>query len=201
MNTIRFVAGLLLVVGLLTGFAASQDNQPDPAKMMELWKKYSTTGEHHKRLEYFLGKWDTVMEVKMDPNAPPMKSNGTAEFEWLAAGRWMSQKFKGTMMGMPSEGFGIMGYDNFKQKYVNVWVDSNGTQMLTSEGVVCDPEGKNIVLYGNMDEFLTGENDKAVRYATKILDDDTFEFSIWDLGIGPEGAVVIKITYTRQKAD
>jgi hypothetical protein len=102
-------------------------------------------------------------------------------------------------MGIPFRGFGLLGWDNYKQKYVGMWCDSMSTALATMEGVVCDPKGESIVLYGLIDEFLTGEHDKVVKYVWKFVDDDTMVFELWDMAIGPSGAAVMRLTYQRRK--
>ena len=72
--------------------------------------------------------------------------------------------------------------------------------MLTMEGVVVDPTGKLQVSYGPMDEWMTGEHDKAVKYVTRTISDDEWIFEIWDLGIGENGKAVVIERFTRKKA-
>lgn len=127
-----------------------------------------------------------------------MESKGTAKAEWLIDGRWMKTSSTGSMMGMDITGHGIMGYDNHRQKYVNVWVDSGSTMMLTSEGNY-DQSRKNLVLYGKMDEAMTGEIAKQVKYAWRFQDADHFTMEIHDLAIGEENSRVVEIVHTRKK--
>jgi hypothetical protein len=186
---------ICLLIAAATGFiashAVSQEQDPKMAEWMQLWQKYATPGEHHEALAQFIGKWDT--ETKMF-----MTSKGSAEFKWLFPNRWLAQEYKGSMMGMPYSGFGIVGWDNYKKKHVQVWVDTLSTDMKLAEGVVVDPEGQVQVLYGTMDEYLTGEHDKIVKYVTRNIDKDTFVFEIWDMGMGAEGGKVIEMKYTRK---
>ena len=204
----KFLFPALLLLGiagaLVAGPALSEEGeeaqppQHDPEKMMELWQKYAAPGEHHARMGWYIGKWVVTSKMVM-PGSPAQESEGSAEFAWQFEGRWLAQKYKGSMMGMPYEGFGLSGWDNFKQKYVMSWIDSMSTAMIHGEGVVCDPTGKTIVYWGQMDEWMTGEHDKVVKYVETRVDDDTFTFEIWDMAIGPEGAPVIHMTYKRQK--
>ncbi|MHC4931189.1 MAG: DUF1579 domain-containing protein [Planctomycetota bacterium] len=193
---------ICLLIAAATGFiashAVSQEQDPKMAEWMQLWQKYATPGEHHEALAQFIGKWDTETKMFMQPGAPPMTSKGSAEFKWLFPNRWLAQEYKGSMMGMPYSGFGIVGWDNYKKKHVQVWVDTLSTDMKLAEGVVVDPEGQVQVLYGTMDEYLTGEHDKIVKYVTRNIDKDTFVFEIWDMGMGAEGGKVIEMKYTRK---
>ena len=203
MRAIAIVPLLLVVAALsvVAGHALSQEESkaPDQAETMRLWLKYATPGERHAALQRLVGKWDVESEMIM-PGSPPLKSKGEAEYGWLMEGRWLRQDYHGLMMGMPFRGFALLGWDDFKQKYVGIWCDSMSTALATMEGVVVDPRGETIVLYGLMDEFLTGERDKLVKYVFRFVDDDTMVFEIWDMGIGASGATVMRLTYRRRKA-
>ena len=177
------------------GTALSQEG--DAA--MEAWMKACTPGEKHERLGALVGTWDTVTRIWMAPGQPPSEDTGEAEFTWLFPGRWIQQRTKGTMMGMPHEGFGVLGYDNFKQKYVGSWTDNMTTALLTFQGSF-DKQGDNLVMWGPMDEPMTGEHDKTVKYVTRFRGPDELLFEIHDMviGEGPE-AKVIEISYKRRK--
>jgi hypothetical protein len=163
------------------------------------WMEMATPSHFHKRLEYFLGKWDTTTKMWMGgPESQPTESAGEAEYRWLMEGRWLTEEFKGQMMGMPMDGFGLFGYDNFRKQFVGCWVDNFGTAMQVIRGLL-DKTGKVLIQYGTMDEPMTGEVGKAVKYVTRILDEDMFLFEIHDLGIGEDNTKVIEITYQRQK--
>jgi hypothetical protein len=200
--TRRVVPALALaaVVGALATAARSEEPPVDPAEMMKQWQKWAAPGERHRALEWFVGKWTVEMRV-LSPGSPEQKSAGEAEFSWLMPGRWLSQRLTGTLMGAPYQGFGISGYDNYKHKYVGCWVDGMGTAMLHYEGVVVDPTGTVQTHYGTLDEFLTGEHDKAVKYVTRKTGPDSFDFEIHDLGIGEAGAKVMHFAYRRKKAN
>jgi hypothetical protein len=80
-------------------------------------------------------------------------------------------------------------------------VDSASTAMQTSEGLA-DRTGKVLTFYGTMDEWMTGEHDKAVKFVFRIIDDDNHVFEMHDLGIvdgDKENTKVIEIRYTREQ--
>jgi len=191
----RTTLAALAMLVLLPGLAGSQEGgDMTPQQMMELWKKWSTTDEHHKELAWFVGTWDT--ESRGMGQAP---AKGAAEFKWIIEGRWLSEEMHGTLMGMPFHGFGVMGFDRFKKKWVTTWVANMDTAMLRFEGVVVDPTGKVRVLWCPMDEPLTGEHDKPAKMVYRKIDEDTFAFELWDMAMGPEGGKVLDITYKRKK--
>ena len=199
MKTRTLVSGFVLgsVTALLGGHALSQDHgDMDPAqmqRMMQLAEELATPGETHRRLDFFTGEWDTSTTVMgMEPET------GTQSIKWILGGRQLQSEVNGTVMGRPFEGLGLLGYDNYKKKYTSVWCDSQSTTLLTSEGLA-DQSGKVITLYGTMDEWMDGTHDKAVKYVYRIVDENTYEFEIHDLGIVPGDTKVISITATRRK--
>lgn len=175
--------------------------QPTPEEMEALVEAYMKTtqpSKHHKWLEQLLGEWRTTSTVWMaGPDGPPTKSEGSAKFSWAVPGKWLRQEWEGTMMGTPMTGFGVLGYDNFKKKFVGSWFDSLSTALLTFEGLL-DKSGKVLNQWGPMDEPMTGEHDKTVRYTTRFVGPDKFIFEIHDLAIGGDATKVIEMEYARK---
>ena len=101
-------------------------------------------------------------------------------------------------MGMPFNGFSLIGYDNYRREYVGVWVDDMGTSMPTMSGRL-DETGKVLTMYGEGDEPMTRELGKQIKYVNRIVDEDTHVFEIHDLAKGDENTVFMEITYTRKK--
>lgn len=54
-----------------------------------------------------------------------------------------------------------------------------------------------LVSYGPMDEPLTGENDKPVKYVWRFPDAKTIVFELHDLAIGEPNTKVVEVTYRR----
>jgi hypothetical protein len=186
----------LAALALLPGLAGSQDGgEKTPDQMMALMKKWSATDEHHKELAWYLGTWDTEMRM----TGAPAAEKGTSEFKWIVDGRWIAEDFNGTLMGAPYHGYGVMGFDRFKKKWVSTWVSSADTAMLRFEGVVVDPTGKVKVLWCNLDEYLTGERDRPAKGVYRKIDENTFLYELWDMAMGLEGGKVLEITYKRRK--
>lgn len=173
---------------------------PDEKNMMEMMKKakkFTAPGPMHKFLERFLGTWDTDVRITMTGHeAPPEK--GVTETSWLLEGRWLKTEFDGSLMGQPFQSVSIMGYDNFKMSYVVTSVSSLDTAMNRSEGDL-DPSGKVLILYGTIDEYLTGEHDKMVKTVWRVLSDDKLVMEVHDLPIGEKNTKVIEMTFTRRK--
>ncbi|MEE8105207.1 MAG: DUF1579 family protein [Planctomycetota bacterium] len=185
--------------GLAISQEPPQGENEDMAKMMAASMAVRSPGEHHKAMEYFLGKWNVEITMKGFGAQPDMTSKGVAEFKWLIAGRWMAQDLNAQMGGMPYRSYSIAGFDNVKKKFVTTVVNNMDTAMLRVEGTVVDPTGKINAQYGTLDEYLTDEHDKPFRTVTKKTDDDHFVLEIWDLGIGENGKIVMLFDYARIK--
>ena len=191
-----FVAALTVgavVTVAQVGFSGDEPPPPSPADMMKKMAEASALGKHHAELGARLGAWDVDIEVM------GMPSKGSCECTWLMEGRFLQERLKGSMMGAPMETVSIQGWDNVKKKFTYVALNSMETAIRTAEGVVVDPTGKVQVSYGTLDEYLTGEHDKPVKYVHRTLGPDKRVLEVWDLGIGETGQVVVKFTYTRKK--
>ena len=173
-----------LALGVLAAYSGSvvaTDPQFDLKAELEKAKKYTAPGPNHKELERFLGQWDTKTRLMLP--APTQPEKGTASYSWLMEDRWVKGESSGTMMGMPIRTFGILGYDNFKMSYVTANVNSFDTTLTTSQGDM-DPSGKAILSYGTLDEYLTGEHDKMVKYVWRFISADEMLLEVHDLPIG-----------------
>ena len=54
-------------------------------------------------------------------------------------------------------------------------------------------------VYGTIDEYLTGENDKAVKNVWRFPSDDRMILEVHDLAIGEENTKVVEVTFTRSE--
>ncbi|MCC6671740.1 MAG: DUF1579 family protein [Planctomycetes bacterium] len=169
----------------------------DMAAMMAKAAKFIQPGPQHKALERFLGRWNTETRVFMAGQATP-PDKGTAEVTWQIEGRWLLSKAQGRMMGMPISSCAWIGYDNFKMSYVVTMVSSMDTAMTRSEGDMTQ-DGKSLITYGTLDEYLTGEHDKMVKYVWRFLSDDEIVLEVHDLPIGEVNTKVVEMRYVRAK--
>ena len=195
-----FLSVLSLLITCVVPLSAQDQKAPeqvDMAEMMKRAKQFTQPGKNHELLKRFLGTWETELRVTM-VGAASKPEKGTATFSWLMEGRWIQSAATGTMMGLPAQSFMILGYDNFKMSYVTVSVSTMDTAMLVSEGDM-DPSGRARITYGTLDEYLTGEHDKMVRYVWRFLSDDEMALEIHDLPIGEKNTQVVEIVYKRRK--
>lgn len=171
----------------------------DPQAMKEMMAKaakFTKPGPMHKELEKFVGTWTTGSSFVMGGNKTPA-SPGTMTFRWLMDGRWLACEWKGTLMGNPYESFWLMGYDNFKQSFVITTVQNMDTAMLRSEGDLTQ-DGKTLITWGTLDEYLTGEHDKTVKNVFRFVDADHITIEVHDMHIGESNTQVLDIALTRK---
>ena len=171
---------------------------PDMDAIMKMWEEVSTPVEQHQRIGEHVGSWETKTTMWMDPENPTV-TTGSAEIKWVLGGRFLQHEASGEMMGKPFSGLGYTGYDIYNKKYVSFWIDNSSTAMYTMEGGF-DQSGKVLSMYGKMDEWITGERDKNVKYVIRFISPDAFSFEVHDLAIGETNTKVVEIDYTRKKA-
>ena len=164
---------------------------------MKVWKDYMTPGDVHKMIAAADGEWTENVQMWMDPNtSTPTEAIITTSNEMILGGRYQLSKTKGTLMGMPFEGWSLLGYDNIKKKFTSTWVDNIGTGTITLEGIWNDAT-KSIELKGKSFDPSSGK-DVEMRQNIKFIDNDHQEMQMFDTKSGSEKKTV-EIKMTRKK--
>lgn len=175
------------------GTHKTQDKVPGEllAKMQILGEELATPNKNHAFLAQLSGDWITSSSVLgMEP------STGTASYSMILGYRYLDGMHDGNFLGIPFEGRLTIGYDNYKHKFVASFIDNLGTSMRSAEGML-NKKGDVLSLWGPMDEWMTDEHDKPVKYTYAILDQNNFVVEVHDLALG-EQSKVITVTYTRK---
>jgi hypothetical protein len=155
----------------------------DSATMMKNWQAYMTPSDMHKMMASWDGTWTTDMTMWEKPGAPPTKSTGTSVNKMVLGGRYQESVNTSTMMGMPFEGHGTLGYDNMKKVIEGTWVDNMGTGIMKISGP-WDAATKSATLTGKeMDPMSGKETDYKETFS--VIDDNTQMMDIY--GQGPDG--------------
>jgi hypothetical protein len=100
-------------------------------------------------------------------------------------------------MGMPFEGFSLVGFDNEKKSFISIWVDNMGTGVMKSEGKWNDKD-RAITFNGMMmDPVLRKE--QPFREVFRIIDNNTQLMEMY--GPGPDGKEfkTMEIRFTRNQ--
>ncbi|MBW8684214.1 DUF1579 domain-containing protein [Chitinophaga rhizophila] len=160
------------------------------------WMDYMSPGQIHQMIAKSDGEWDFDMTMWMAADQPPTKSTGTTVNKMILGGRYQESIHKGTMMGMPFEGHGVLAYDNGKKIFVNSWIDNMGTGIMTTEGT-WDDATKSITFTGKAYDPMTGK-DMPVREIFKLLDDDHHQMEMYMTHDGKEFKAM-EIKFNRKK--
>ncbi len=202
-TAIALAGGLIIYPAVAQDKSAKQDKAsqqkenapPGAEEMMKKMAELAAPGPAHKALNSLAGDW--TVEAKFWMGGPePTESKGTATKHWIMGGRFLQEDFKGEFMGQPFQGMGLTGYDKMKQKYVGLWIDSMGTAMANSEGSA-DADGKVITMSGTMDDPMSGEKNKPVKYLLRIVSQDKHVMEMHDLSLGDKSKMG-EITYARK---
>ncbi len=166
---------------------------------MARWMKVNQPSAAHERLAEMLGNYEATMRIQgMGSGGAAMESKGTYEATWLVEGRWLTTKSSMEMFGQQVVTTAILGYDNFKERYVWCTVDSFQTTMNTASGLF-DKLGNDLTLWGTIDEPMTPEQDKQVKYVYRGFGTDTVVFEVHDMMIGEPNTKVVEIELRRKK--
>jgi hypothetical protein len=205
----------LAAVALLTAAFATQEKgkegKPKPAsapaagsaapgmdpEMMANMTKFMTPGPEHKILDACVGKWTTHVKMWMDPAAPVMESEGSAEGKWIMDGRYLQEDFKSTMMGKPFEGMGVTGFDNIKKAYVGSWIDNMGTGVTSMEGTY--DAAKKTISCTSQSPDATWTKYVPARMVSTLVDANTHKLEMYGPDKSGKEFRCMEITYTRAK--
>lgn len=186
--------------------SAQPDAMGDMQAAMEKYMQSIKPGDKHKVLERFVGDWTTTTRIFMAPGAPPMETAGACSYKMVLGGRYVQSDFRGKMQ-MPGpdgnladiahDGISLMGFDNNRKLFNMIWVDTLGTGVIHARGGLSQ-DGNTLTLFGEMDEPMTGEIGKAVRYLTRFVDPDTIILEISEVIYG-DPFKVVEVEFKRKK--
>lgn len=201
------VFGIVGAVLLVVPVVAQDDKPADGAQgdemqaMMAEMMKVATPGKNHEHLKPLVGEWAMTTKFRMSPDAPWDVSSGESVIEWILGGRFLQQKVKSPAteaFPFPFEGFGLLGYDNFAKKYINLWMDTFATGVMFFKGT-CDDSGKVITLTGEFpNPMKDGEITKS-RWVYRIINNNKFIFEMWEQDDNKKEYLHGEITYARVK--
>lgn len=163
---------------------------------MAAWMQYAQPGEGHRFLEKLAGTWEARTQFWMEPGTPPMESTGTSVNELTLGGRYLRSEYTSEFMGAPFQGMSLDGFDNQKQKYVGLWVDTMSTLMLVFEGT-CDDAGSVRTMLADYTDAASGKPAK-MKGITTVVGDDEHRYEAWNTG--PDGDLFrsMEVVYKRK---
>ena len=99
-------------------------------------------------------------------------------------------------MGQVFEGMGILGYDNIRQEYQNIWFDNMSTGLMMSTGQY-NSEGQMIKEEGMLSCPLTN-GERWFRSVTTFVDENTFTYETFMKDENGNEFQSMIINYTRK---
>jgi hypothetical protein len=200
----RKIVTLVVLIGALALIAgqpavAQQPSKEDQAAMqamMEAYAKYGALGAPHKGLAKRVGTWKVQARFWMAPGAPPEVSEGTTEATLILGSHYIMEKFEMSTPDGPFNGVSIIGYDNIKQRYQSIWIDSMSTGVTTAEGTG-DKDARAIDYTGQEPDPASNAY-KPYRSVEKQLDDNTRRLETFENGPDGKEFKVMELFYTRE---
>ena len=159
LKNVLFSVALISSTALVTATVVSQD-KPAAGHEQDWSNPAMEPGEHHKKLQEFVGKWNYELKHWTDPSSEPHTMSGTSEYEWILDGHYLKGKITGDFGGETFEGLEIMGYDNMRNEYFSIWIDNMATGYAISKG---NFKGDQMVMRGTMDDPMSGTKDLKTR--------------------------------------
>lgn len=165
-------------------------------EMMARYMQLAQPGEHHAKLEPFIGEFTFEASMRMGPDTPWSTSAGTMTTRWILGGRYQLSEYDSTSEEMgPFSGMGILGFDNANERYMSVWLDTWGTWIPpAAKGTM---KGNVLTMENSFENPVTGRTEKY-RDVTTIVDANHYTFEMY--APGPDGELFrnLEIKYTRK---
>lgn len=185
----------IFLISLIVSQHLLAQSDEDQAAQMQIWMEYMTPGPMHEMMAKGVGDWNTISKFWMDPAGEPMLVEGTGKTEMILGGRYQQSTHKSMMMGMPTEGIFLMGYDNATEEFTAVWIDNIGTGTAVAKGRY-DESTNSISLDGTMVDPMS-KQEMNFREVLKFLDNDHHQLEMYMEYNGQEFKSM-EIEFTRQ---
>ena len=88
-------------------------------------------GPEHKRLAFFVGKWNIEGEMKPGPMGPGGKFTSKDDCQWFEGGFAVVCRSEGRTPSGPAKNIGILGYSPEAKAYTYYGVDNTAMTMVT----------------------------------------------------------------------
>jgi hypothetical protein len=175
---------VLAMLGAIS-VAGAQDHKELPKPQKE-----------HELLHQFEGQWLTTSRDFTNP-AKTEGGKGTEMSAVEYGGYWLVINFRGEHQGKPFEGYGTLGYDPRKGKYVMTWIDNMSPYSMWAEGDA-DASGKVFTFVSDGCDPETGKPGK-MRSVFEIKDADHRMLTFYSTGKDGPDKKCAEIHYTRKK--
>ena len=156
----------------------------------------SKPGPFHERMAKLAGEYAFVTKFRMQPDAAPQESNGTATLSMQLDGRFLREENSGEMLGQRYTGLRIYGYNSDAKRFEGVWMYTGSLGIMNLVGK-SDDDGKTV--HWDAVAEVTANGKMQFEVITRVVDDDHFVVElIAKLPNGQKGPS-FESTYTRKK--
>jgi len=176
--------------------ATDKNGGSEAESMMKMLQAMSAPGQEHEALKPLVGSFTCSTKMYTAPGDPPQESTGTVERKWILGNRYIQEDVKATMMGMPFEGFGIMGYDKMQKFYHAYWIDTMGTGTWSMTGTA-DASGKVFTYIGENFDPMAGQKTKG-RSTVEFVDNNKHAMKMYAPGPDGKEFMGFEMTCTRK---
>lgn len=159
--------------------------QPDEKQMQEMMAMMMP-GPEHEYLAKFEGSWKSQFKFYMTPGAEPIESTGESENKMILGGRFLQITATGEMMGQPTEGLSLLGYDNRLKVFTFYGFDTMGTYAITPVGEKLD---ENTLEYKGENWEPQINDFSNYRIVFKMIDENSYTSELYFLFPGQDKEV------------
>jgi hypothetical protein len=191
-----FMKRIILIAFTVITSIFLQHVNAQSADPMKAYQDFMTPGPMHQWMAKQVGTWEADVTSFMDPTKPD-KSKATDIVKMSMNGLYQSADFSSTMMGMPMMGQSTLGFDNAKKKFVMTWIDNLGSGIIYMTGTY-DEATKTLELKGKQTDPLSGK-DTDIRQVNKYIDADTYNMSMYGVGMDGKEMKFMEGTFKRKK--
>jgi hypothetical protein len=191
MRSAQWPYGITLAALLAVPFLGiGQENKGKPTRA-----PVDAPGAVHKQLDVLTGKWD--VEVTYILNGKENRGKAQCESRWVLDGRFLQQEYRSQLLGKPFVVLQHLGYDNQKNKTIEIKMDSLSTGVLHNEGSI-SKDGKVISNEGESLDPRTHQKFK-LRTLTTIIDPDHYTLEWLRPGADGKDEKLVSMKHTRRK--
>jgi hypothetical protein len=193
----RVTLAAILLASMPLASAQERSVADASAKVDPRLVDFATPGPAHSALEFRVGKWSGKITYWEQAGAAPQTTTCTTEIKWILGNRYQHDTTTGKFAGQDFQGFGTVGYDNLKKKYVSTWIDNMGTGLVVSEGTF-DKVAKAFTFAGLSPDAMQGRYVSS-RSIEKLVDADHWNLDMFSTGPDGKEFKAMAIEYTRMR--
>jgi Protein of unknown function (DUF1579) len=193
--------GICIALLATVAFAVRAEDKPKPAAdqaSTDAYMKATQPGPEHEWLKSTAGDWNADVKLLNPDGSSQSNTKGTMHGEMILGGRYLQFNYSGEIaMGdkkIPFKGLGLVGYDNGKKKFVDVWIDEMSTGMMILEGT---RDGQTLTCEGTVTDPMSGQPIKA-KEVISFVDKNHHKYELYMSGDDGKMWKVMEIGYVRK---